>query len=202
VITVLRRAGIDAVAVATPLAGLQSDATYVASLARSVDGPVVLAGHDYGGAVITASAAANVVGLVYVAALAPAEGETSVGLLEPQALEALWPVVVSRGVEAILRRDRYRDLVAGDLPLEDALTAAATQRPVLANALGEAAPAPTWGRLPSWFVVARRDRLVAPERQRAMAVRAGGEVVELDASHNVPRSKPDDVAEVIARAAG
>jgi pimeloyl-ACP methyl ester carboxylesterase len=210
VIAALRHAAIEAVAVATPLGGLRSDAAYVASLAAAVGGDVVLAGHGYGGAVITAAATPNVTALVYVAAFAPDEGESCVGLLagagDHRALAAIEPAIVQRGdgprtVEATLRRDRFRELAAGDLPAADALTAAATQRAVVAGALDERAAAPAWRRLPTWYVVATRDRMLPPGLQRKLAERAGADIVELDASHAVARSRPAEVAEVIARAA-
>lgn len=185
----------------------------MASRAAGTDGAVLLVGEGYGGAVISSAAgeARNVAGLVFVAAFAPEQGESCVDLLrasgETGGLEAVQPAVVRHGdgpaaVEASIRRDAYRDLVAGDLPAEDALTAAATQRAVMASALDEPAPAAAWHTLPSWFVVAAGDRLVPAAAQRAMARRTGGEVVELDASHAVARSRPGDVADVIARAAG
>jgi pimeloyl-ACP methyl ester carboxylesterase len=193
VIATLRRAGIEALAVATPLVGLHSDAAYLASLVQAVGGPVVLAGHGTGGAVIAAAAATNVTGLVYVAALTPAAGERGGHLLSASALEALRPATIGKSVELTLRRDRYRELVAGDLPHEDALVMAATQRPIQAAALDEPAPGPA--TVPAWYVVATRDRLLAPRAPTA------GEIVELAASHAVPRSRPAEVAEVIERAA-
>jgi len=192
VIAALRRERIEAIAVANPLSGLTSDATYVASLARSFDGPVVLAGHGYGGAVISAVAAANVVGLVYVAAFAPAAGERCVELVDAQALEALRPGVVRDGaVEISVRAEAFSGLLGGEFAL---------QRPVLARALDEPAPAPAWERLPSWFVLARRDAVVGVERQRAMAARAGSETITLDAGHDVARTHPDEVAAMLLRA--
>ncbi|MDA0185341.1 alpha/beta hydrolase [Solirubrobacter phytolaccae] len=192
VIAMLRRERIEAIAVANPLSGLTSDATYVASLARSMGGPVVLGGHGYGGAVISAAAAENVVGLVYVAAFAPAVGETCVRLLEPRVLEALRPGVVRDGaVELDVRADAYAGLLGGE---------AALQRPVVARAFDEPAPVARWERVASWFVVAARDAFLAPERQRAMAARAGGAVVELDAAHDVARTHPREVAEMFLRA--
>ncbi len=101
--------------------------------------------------------------------------------------------MIGKSVELTLRRDRYRELVAGDLPHDDALVMAATQRPIQAAALDEPAPGPA--PVPAWFVVATRDRLLAPRAP------AAGEVVELAASHAVPRSRPAEVAEVIERAA-
>lgn len=193
VIAALRRERIEAIAVANPLSGLTSDATYVASLARSLDGPVVLGGHDYGGAVISAVAASNVTALVFVAAFAPAYGERCVEWLEPDVLEALRPGVVRDGaVELAVRAEAYGGLVGGDFAL---------QRPVLTRALDEPAPAPAWKRLPSWFVVAARDRLIAADRQRGMAARAGGEVLCVDADHDLPRTHPEEVADSLLRAA-
>lgn len=212
VVADLRRRGIDAVAVPTPLTGLRADAAYVASRASGVDGPVLVAGEGYGGAVISAAAPAapNVVGLVFVAALVPDEGESCVELVraagDTRGIDALLPAVVrladgTAAVEASIRRDAYRDVVAGDLSADEALTAAATQRTVLAGALDEPSPAVGWRALPSWFVIATRDRLVSPAAQRTMALRAGSLTVEVDASHAVCRSRPAEVAEVIATAA-
>lgn len=193
VIAALRRERIEAIAVANPLSGLSSDATYVASLARWIDGPVVLGGHDYGGAVISAAVSANVVGLVYVAGLAPAAGETCAALLSPRVLGALRPGVVRDGaVELDVRADAYGALLGGEPAL---------QRPVVARAFDEPLAAAGWERVPSWFVVAARDAFVAAERQRFMAARAGGEVVELDAAHDVPRTHAADVSTVLLRAA-
>lgn len=208
----LRRRAVDAVALPTPLGGLRTDAAYVASRAAGVDGAVLLVGEGYGGAVVSAAAAGapNVRGLVLVAAFAPDEGESCIDLLrasgDVRGLDALLPTVVRHGegpatVEASIRCDAYPELVAGDLAEEDARTAAATQRAVLTAALEEPAPPPAWRTLPSWFVVAGGDRLVAPSAQRAMAERAGAEITELDASHAVARSRSADVADVIARAA-
>lgn len=193
VIAALRRERIEAIAVANPLSGLTSDATYVASLVRAMDGPVVLGGHDYGGAVISAVAATNVVGLVYVAAFAPAAGERCVELVETPVLEALRPGVAREGtVELGVRADAFRSLVGGEHAL---------QRPVLARALDEPAAEVAWERVPSWFVVAGRDAFIAPERQRAMAARAGAETVVLDAAHDVPRTHAEEIASTICRAA-
>lgn len=193
VIAVLRRERIEAIAVANPLSGLMSDATYVASLVRGMDGPVVLGGHDYGGAVISAAVTANVVGLVYVAGFAPAAGETCAALLESPVLAALRPGVARDGaVELDVRADAYGTLLGGDHAL---------QRPVLARAFDEPLVVAGWKRVPTWFVVAARDAFLAPARQRAMAALVDAEVVELDAAHDVPRTHADDVAAVFSRAA-
>ncbi|MBE2320547.1 alpha/beta hydrolase [Solirubrobacter sp. CPCC 204708] len=192
VIAALQREGIEAIAVANPLTGLTSDATYVASLARSMDGPVVLGGHDYGGSVITGVDAPNVVGLVYVAAFAPAAGETCVSWLGAPVLETLRPGVARGGaIELLVARDRYHDVVGGE---------AALQRPVLPGALDEPAADPAWARVPSWFVVAGRDGFVAAGAQREMAARAGSAVMELDATHAVLHTHAAEVAGVFFRA--
>jgi len=193
VIAVLRRERIEAIAVANPLSGLSSDATYVASLARAFDGPVVLGGHDYGGAVIGGVDAPNVVGLVYVAGFALAAGETCVGLLAPSVLAALRPGVVRGGAfELSVASDRFQDVIDGEFAL---------QRPVLPGALDEPAPAPLWATVPSWFVVAARDGFVGAAVQRRMAARAGSAVVELDATHRVPRTHAAEVAAELLLAA-
>jgi pimeloyl-ACP methyl ester carboxylesterase len=200
VITVLRRGGIEALAVATPLGGLRSDAAYVASLAHAVDGAVVLGAHGTGGTVITAvEPGANVAGLVYVAALAPAAGESAFTMLS--GLEALSPTVATRGVELTVRRDRYRSLLAGDVALDEALTAAASQRPVLASALEEPAPAPAWASIPSYALIAGADKTIGTGNLRTMAKRAKAKIVEIKGSSHVAMiSHPRETTDLIERA--
>lgn len=211
VIGALHARTIDATAVGNPLAGLRRDAAYVASVAGGIDGPVLLAGHGYGGAVISvaADASANVRAVVFVAAFAPDEGESCVDLLrtsvDPRPITALRPAVVQREdgpatIDAVVRRDRFREMVAGDVPLDAAEILAAQQRAVAASALEERAAAAAWRRLASWRVIATHDRLVPLDVQHRMAVREGSETTEVIASHAVARTQAEDVAAVIARA--
>jgi pimeloyl-ACP methyl ester carboxylesterase len=212
VIAGLQNAGIGVLAPANPLRGLATDAAYLASIVRAIDGPVLLTGHAYGGAVITqaGTGADNVVGLVYVAAFAPAAGERLLDLtarfpdtqLQPALRPATFPTGnTGSGVELYLTADRYRDVFAADLPARTSAAAAAAQRPVAAAAFGEPVTAAAWTTRPSWFVVATADRAIHPDAQRFMARRAGADTIEVDASHAVARSRPDEVTAHIRAAA-
>lgn len=211
VIEGLQDAGIGVLAPANPLRGLATDAAYIASVVRTIDGPVVLAGHAYGGAVITqaGSEVDNVVGLVYVAAFALAAGECMLDLATrfPDTLlgPALRPVTfvgsTGSGAELYVTPDRYQDVLAGDLPERMAAVAAAAQRPVAAIAFQQPVVAAAWTTLPSWFVVATADRAIHPDAQRFMARRCGADTIEVDASHAVARSRPAEITTHIRAAA-
>jgi pimeloyl-ACP methyl ester carboxylesterase len=212
VIAELHQAGIGVMAPANPLRGLASDASYLAGTVGTIDGPVVLVGHSYGGVVITQAGALvdNIVGLVYVAALALAEGESILDLTGryPDTLlsRALRPASfplgeAGRGVELYLTTDRYRAVIAADLPEHLAAVAAVTQRPVAVAAFEEGPTVAAWRSLPSWFVIATADQAIHPDAQRFTADRAGADTIEVDASHSITRSRPAAVAEHIRAAA-
>jgi pimeloyl-ACP methyl ester carboxylesterase len=211
VIAELRDAGIDVMAAANPLRGVAADGAYIASIAGAIDGPVLLVGHCYGGAVITQSAsqADNVVGLVYVAAFAPAEGESVLDvaarypdtLLGPALRPATFPIGNETAVELYLATDRYREVFAADLPEGVTSVAAVAQRPVAAGAFQESPTFAAWKTLPAWFIVATADQVIHPQAQRFMAGRARAKTIEVDASHAVALSRPTDVAGHIRTAA-
>lgn len=212
VIARLQSAGIDAVAPANPLRGLSADARYIASVADEIDGPTILVGHSYGGAVTTVAGAltANVVGLVYVTAFALDEGESildvSAQFPEGPLIAALRPTVCpgSDGqpiVELSIDRDAFPSVFAADLSTSVAAVAAATQRPIAAAALEERASAAAWRTLQCWYLVATADRVIHPDAQRFMAARAGARPLEVDASHAVATSQPELVADLIRSAA-
>jgi pimeloyl-ACP methyl ester carboxylesterase len=212
VIAGLQDAGIGVLAPANPLRGLATDAEYLAGVLRAIDGPVLLAGHDYGGAVITqaGSGADNAVGLVYVAAFVPAAGECLLDLTarfpDTRLQAALRPATFATGdtgsgVELYVTVERYRDVFAADLPERTTTAAAAAQRPIAAAAYQQPVTAAAWTTRPSWFVVATADRAIHPDAQRFMARRAGAHTVEVDASHAVARSRPDEVTTHIRAAA-
>ena len=212
VITELQAAGIGAVAVASPLRSLASDAAYVAGAVAEIDGPVLLAGHDYGGAVITVSgsAAANVTGLVYVAAFALDEGESALDITGrfpgSQLLPALRPATVPGGdgdpaIELYIDREAYPRVFAADLPHQSAAAAAAAQRPITAAAFEEKSPAAAWRTAPSWYIVATADQVIPPEGQQFMAQRADAHTIKIDASHAIALTQPAAVARHIAAAA-
>jgi pimeloyl-ACP methyl ester carboxylesterase len=212
VITELQAAGIDAIALANPLRSLASDAAYLASATGEIDGPVVLAGHCYGGAVITAaaSAAGNVVGQVYVAGYALDEGESVLDITGrfpgSQLLPALRPATLpgangTPGVELYLDRDAFPQVFAADLPYRQAAAAAAAQRPLSAVAFEEKSPAATWKTVQSWYVIATEDQVIPARAQRFMAQRAGSHATEIHASHAVALTHPAAIAEQIVGAA-
>ncbi|TWP53938.1 alpha/beta hydrolase [Lentzea tibetensis] len=186
VITGLQGSGVEVAAVANPLRGIADDAAYLTSVAAAIDGPLVLVGHAYGGAVITESGArpGNVVGLVYVAAYAPAEGERLLDLTTT----FLGPVLRPVGAELYLTTAGHCELFGSD----DGWPAVA-QRPIAATAFEEPVTTAAWRTLPSWFVVANGDRAIHPDTQRFMARRADADTVEVDACHAVARARPDEV---------
>ena len=205
----VQAAGQATVAVANPLRSLAGDAEQLRAAIDAVDGPVVLVGHSYGGAVASTAAhgSTSVVALVFVAAFAPRAGE-SIGELSgryPGSTlgDTLRTVALVDGASDLyIRQDRFHEQFAADLPADVAALAAATQRPLRDVALHEGAGEPAWQQVPSWFVVPGLDRNIPPAAQRFMAERAGArEGVELDgASHAVPVSQPDAVADVVLRA--
>jgi pimeloyl-ACP methyl ester carboxylesterase len=169
-------------------------------------------GHSYGGAVITnaASMAKNVVGLVYVAAFAPEEGET-LGEAEGASTDsvlnsALVPLrYPSAGggepaVELAIDPPRLRDVFAADLPAEQTAVMAATQRPVAESAFSEPNGPPAWKHLPSWAVVATGDKAAGSDVVRSMAKRAGATITEVEGSHVIMISQPQVVTDVILEA--
>jgi pimeloyl-ACP methyl ester carboxylesterase len=212
VIPELQVNGIDVIAAAVSLRSLAADADYIARMIEQFDGPVVLVGHGFGGAVATLSAAwaQNVVGLVYVAGFALDIGESAIDIARryPNTLfaESIRPATSHDRVgepvtDLYVKRDAFRAAFAADLPAGCCATTAVSQRPVTVAALEEKAQAAAWKALPSWYVVASADRALDPDAQRFMAQRANAQVVELDASHSVARSQPEAVANAIRIAA-
>ena len=180
VIDPLVAAGHRVIAAANPLRGLAADAEAVSDLVRTIEGPVVLVGHSYGGAVITNvdAGAGDLVGLVYVAGFAPARGEscfTLAGMFPGSTLgDTLEPVTRSDGTtDLTIAQDRFRAQFAADVPATDAARMAATQRPVTREALLEpSGERPLWKELPSWFVFGELDRNIPCAAQHHMAERA------------------------------
>jgi pimeloyl-ACP methyl ester carboxylesterase len=192
---------------------LTGDAAYVRSVVESIDGPVLLAGHSYGGAVITvAGAAENVVGLVFVAGYALAEGE-SLGELQggfpdsdlaAHLVYTPYPVEGGEpGTDVSVEVDAFPAVFAAGVPAEVATVLAVSQRPLSAVAFGEKAPVAAWRTKPSWGIVSAADHTINPDVERFGYERAGvRESVELDAPHLVMLTHPSEVADLIARAAG
>jgi pimeloyl-ACP methyl ester carboxylesterase len=211
VIERLQAKGISATAPANPLRGLSADSAYIEGVLGQLHGPVVLVGHSYAGAVISNAAkkASNVVGLVFVAAFVPDEGEL-LGQVTPTSKDSiLMPALVPHeyptgraapAVEFVVDPAKFRDAFAGDLPPQAAAVMAATQRPVADAAFSDPATAPAWKDRPSWAVVATGDRAAGADLTRSMAQRAGATITEVVGSHVVMVSQPDAVTEVIVQA--
>ncbi|HUQ61068.1 alpha/beta hydrolase [Lentzea sp.] len=206
----LQRKGFPVVAVANPLRSVTGDANYLRQVLATIDGPVVLAGHSYGGMVQSQAALGNpnVKALVYVAAFAPEKGESALDLSNkfPGGTlgDTLSAIDLGDGTkDLVIQQDKYWQQFAADLSRKDATLAAATQRPFNDTALGEKAGEPAWHAIPSYFVVAGKDKNIPIAAQKWMAERAHARaVVEVrDASHSVAVSHPETVADLIVRAA-
>jgi pimeloyl-ACP methyl ester carboxylesterase len=213
VIERLQAAGMQVAAPPNPLRGIAHDSAYIASFIEQIPGPVLAVGHSYGGAVITnaASGADKVVGLVYVAAFAPDEGETlgqvESGSRDSVLLSALAALQYPSGnggdtaTEFAIDPAKFHDAFAADLPPQQTAVMAATQRPIAEVSFGEPSGPPAWRSLPSWAVVATGDKAVGTDVLRSMAERAGATITEADGSHVIMISRPELVADVILTAA-
>ena len=205
----LQAEGVQVTAPPNPLRGISIDAAYVASYFDQIPGPVIAVGHSYGGAVISNAAtnANNVVGLVYVAAFAPDEGETLGGIEQDSRDSVLSSALVQlqyptgqgaeTAVELAIDPAQFHDAFAADLPAEQAAVMAATQRPVAELAFSAPSGAPAWKNLPSWAVVPTGDKAAGSDVLRSMAERAGATITEVEGSHVIMISQPQVVADVI-----
>ncbi|UOY02436.1 alpha/beta fold hydrolase [Blastococcus sp. PRF04-17] len=212
VVAQLRQDGYPVIGVANPLRSLHGDAEFLRDVLDAVEGPIVLAGHSYGGSVMSEAADGNprVKALVYVASFLLDEGESTgelAGRFPGNELgSALRPVPV-RGPDGqtvddlYIEQAKFRPVFAADVPADAAELMAVTQRPILGDALADKATKAAWKTIPSWTLVTRQDLAVPAEAQRFMAQRASSHVVEVDASHAVTVSQPGDVARLIDEAA-
>ena len=212
VIADLQRRGYTVIAVANPLRGLRQDAAYLRSVLDSLSGPVVVAGHSYGGSVMSEAAdgAAGVKALVYVASFNLEVGESTGelaakfpgGELGPALASVPFPLADGQtGIDLYIQQDRFREVFAADVAPEVAELMAATQRPIAASALEDIATKAAWKTIPSWTLVTTQDLAIPADSMRFMAARAGSTTVEIDASHAVTVSQPGAVADLIDSAA-
>ncbi len=212
VIERLQARGVQVTAPANPLRGIAIDSAYLASFISQISGPVLVVGHSYAGAVISnaATQAKNVVGLVFIAAFAPDEGErlgevastSKDSILGTAQVPLTYPAGqgTETAVEFAVNPARFHEVFAADLPAGQAAVMAATQRPVAQAAFSEPSGTPAWKSLPSWAVVATNDRAAGTDVVRAMAQHAGATITEVAGSHVIMISQPQVVTDVILSA--
>ncbi|MFI7209911.1 alpha/beta hydrolase [Micromonospora maritima] len=206
----LQAANVPVKSVSNPLRGIEEDAAYVASALQQTDGPVVAVGHSYGGAVITnaASRADNVVGLGYVAAFAPDEGETLMAIegdsrdsvLTSSLNEVKYPTQRGMETEFLIDAAKFHDAFAADVPERQAAVMAATQRPVSSLAFSQPNGTPAWRDRPVWAAVATGDKAAGTDVVHMMAERAGASITEVEGSHVIMVSQPQAVSDMIMQA--
>jgi pimeloyl-ACP methyl ester carboxylesterase len=211
-IRALQERGFRAVGFGNPLRDLRSDATYLAEFLRTLTGPIVLVGHSYGGAVISAAATGNdqVKALVYFNGWMPDEGESLQGLLERFEGSLVGPAVRpvpftgpggSEGADLYLAPEAFREAFAGDVDPATAAVMAAAQRPFTAAALGAPSGPPAWRTgIPCWYLLGTEDKAIPPALQRFMAERANATIVEVPASHVSFVSQPEAATQLILQA--
>ena len=190
-------------AVENPLTSLADDAARTQQMVKQVDGPVLLVGHSYGGAVITeAGDLPNVVGLVYVAAFAPDAGESPGAITEKLAPAAAENLGLDSDGYLWIKADKYGESFCQDLPDDEALVMGVTQKAPLASTFGDTITAPAWRTKPSWYQISTEDRMINPDNERSMAARMNPrKTIELAASHASLASQPGAVADLIDEAA-
>ncbi|MEI5101180.1 alpha/beta hydrolase [Streptomyces sp. PmtG] len=204
VIVELDRRGFGSLhAVENPLTSLADDAERTRKMIRQIDGPVVLVGHSYGGAVITeAGDLPNVAALVYIAAFAPDAGESPGQLSQEMPPAAFDNIAPDSDGYLWIKQDAFHESFAQDLTPKEALVMAVTQKAPLGLTFGDAITAPAWRSKPSWYQVSTEDRMIHPDSERRMAQRMNPrKTVELDASHASLASQPGPVTDLIEAAA-
>ena len=199
----LTKDGHTVTVVQNPTINLEGDVATTEQALGAQDGPAILVGHSYGGAVITeAGNHPAVKALVYIAAFAPDKGE-SVGTLiaDPPPGAPVPPILPPDNGFLFLDRDQFASSFAADLPSDEAAFMADSHGPWGLGALTGAVAEPAWRAKPSWYLVATDDRMIPPPAQRAMCERIGATTMEVAASHAVYVSQPDAVAALVAHAA-
>ncbi|MFC9386940.1 alpha/beta hydrolase [Streptomyces venezuelae] len=203
VIVELNKRGYDKVrAVENPLTSLADDAERTRKMVKQVDGPAVLVGHSYGGAVITeAGDLPNVKALVYIAAFAPDAGESPGQISQESPPAAFDNIAPDSDGYLWIEPEKFHESFAQDLGQDDALVMAVTQKAPLASTFGDNVTAPAWRDKPCWYQVSTQDRMIHPDNERRMAQRMNPrKTIELDASHASLASRPQAVVDLIEEA--
>jgi pimeloyl-ACP methyl ester carboxylesterase len=190
-------------AVENPLTSLADDARRTQQMIKQIDSPVLLVGHSYGGAVITeAGDLPNVVGLVYIAAFAPDAGESLGAITEQMPPAAAASIAPDSDGYLWIAQDKFHESFCQDLPADEALVMAVTQKAPVGSTFGDAVSDPAWKKKPVWYQVSTEDRMIHPDNERRMAQRMNPRgTVELAASHASLASQPVAVADLIDEAA-
>jgi pimeloyl-ACP methyl ester carboxylesterase len=201
VIEGLKEHGIDAVAAPLPLTSLSEDVAALDRTLERIEGPVVLAGHAYAGAVIGSSRSEKIRALVYVAALAPDEGETVGDVFYRGETHPLAPKLApDRHGWIWLPQEAFAQAFAQHATPQELAVLAAVQRPISVSCIGEAVGRPLWKDRPSWFLIAEQDRMINPDTQHFMAARMNAHVRSYEDDHTPIVTAPDAVTHVIAEA--
>jgi pimeloyl-ACP methyl ester carboxylesterase len=203
VYTLLKKQGYNVAIVQNPTISLAGDVAVTKRIMAAQNGPVILVGHSYGGAVITeAGNEPNVAGLVYITAFAPDRNESVQTLIQnPPPGAPVPPILPPEDGFLLLDRSKFAASFAADVNPDMAAFMADSQVPWGVQALNGAVAEPAWKSKPSWYLVSTDDRMIPPDAQRAMAKRAGATIVEAKGSHAVYVSQPRAVADLIDRAA-
>ena len=204
VIPLLNKAGFTKLqAVEMPLTSLADDAERVRKMVAQVDGPVILVGHSYGGAVISeAGNQPNVKGLVYIAAFAPDAGESPGGITQANPPVAAANLAPDSDGYLWVKQDKFHESFCQDLDADAALVMAVTQKAPLASTFGDNVTVPAWKEKDCWYQLSENDRMIAPANQEMMSARMNPKkVVRLPASHASLASHPQEVADLIIEAA-
>jgi pimeloyl-ACP methyl ester carboxylesterase len=203
VIPILQREGYKVAAVQNCLVSFAGDVETTKRVIDAQTGPVVAVGHSYGGAVIGSAAAgnANVKALVYIAAIAPEAGEPIDKFLGKYPSDLGAALVPDAAGFLYIDVAKFHDVFAGDIPKDQAQVMAVTQKPIAGKIFGQAVPAAAWKAIPSWFMVAKRDRALNPDLERFYAKRMNARTVEIESSHVAFISHPQEVAKLISEAA-
>lgn len=205
VVPSLQNRGLQVRSAQIPLTSLEDDVATVKRLLHQVDGPVVLVGHSYAGAVITAAGSDNpqVRSLVYIAAIAPDEGETVGELFHRAEPSPNTRPQLAPDEEGFLwvAPGGFASAVAPDAPQDETELMLVNQHPIALKCLGEPMTAPAWRQKPSWFLVAEKDRMISAAVQRFMAERMSARVRSCNVDHTPLASNPDSVVRLITEAA-
>jgi len=198
VITILKNAGVNVVAVQMPLHSLADDVATVKRAVEHIGGPTILVGHSYGGEVITNAGYnnPNVTGLVYIAAFAPDEGQSLSTFVDAKDFPQGFLILDSAGL-AYINPAMFHDRFAKDVNTTEADIMAVAQKPFSAASFGEKSGPPAWKQLPTWYQISESDMMIPPDAQRQFAKQMNATTISIDASHASYVSHPDEIAKLI-----